>query len=97
MLETVQEGQELNTTEATAAPPTGSAKDSCSLYDGMQRVHHQLDTLRGREVLGGLTLESGRGPTSRLEGGVLRTPAYFSMHDPKYTFVRCAMVPCSGI
>ena len=39
------------------------------MFDGMQAVNYQLDTLRGKEVLGGLIFEPGRGPTSRLEGG----------------------------
>lgn len=65
----------MTTTVSTAA--STHAMLAHASYSGMpaagkERVHYQLDTLRGKEVLGGLVLHKGRGSGSRLEGGMCR-------------------------
>jgi hypothetical protein len=51
------------TTRPLSPPPPGAG-----LSERMQFVHHQLDSLTGREILQGLRLLQG--PSARLQGGV---------------------------
>ena len=54
------------TTLGPRQPPAAGA----TVREHMEFVHYQLDTLAGREVLGGLVLEPGM--SNRMQGGALR-------------------------
>lgn len=73
---------QATTTVSTAASSHAMHSHSHASSSGMpaggkERVHYQLDTLRGKEVLGGLVLHKGRGSGSRLEGGMCRNFSIF--------------------
>lgn len=53
------------TTLGPRQPPAAGA----AVAERMEFVHYQLDTLAGREVLGGLVLEPGM--SNRMQGGAL--------------------------